>query len=658
MRFLFTLLGLICTINLQAQIDDFPAVNQQDFVQSVYSIDSTANAIVLLEKGKTYIQSSDADRAYMVFHHYKARIKILNSEGFDKANFSLPLYKFGSKFEYIRDIKATTNNLTNNQIASTAVSNKDIMTENRSEFSRLVKFTLPNIQVGSIIDVEYTVISPDIFNYRSWQFQTDIPKLYSEYNAQIPAVYNYNVTLKGFLNLKDTKSKRLRECLSIYNTRVDCSSMTYSMENIPAFKEEPYMLAPKNYISTINFELKETTYPNGSNQKYTKDWKNVDQELMTDRQFGGQIKKQDIFEKIFANSAEFNALTDPLYKAEFVYQWIKDNIRWNNYVGKYSQFGVEDAISKKSGNVADINLALVAALNAVELEAYPILVSTRDNGLPNNVHPVISDFNYVIAGLKLDDQVILLDATDPLLDFSALPLRAVNEKGRIIYSKKSSEWIPLENKQIATTNYTFDGKLDLDGKLYGTVTILHNGLDAYNKRKEILNYPSTVEFQEKLDERLTHIDIKSMEINNLQDPKNALILTMDAEIAISNPIQAGDVNFNPIFIERMTKNPFNLEERNYSVDLGSLRDETYDISIALPEGVTLKNAPKNMNMTLPGNSARYFFKSDLADNRLHVTQMLSLKRSIYSVEEYFGLKELFSRIIQHATINHTFNYTK
>lgn len=655
MRYLLTFIITFCVILTSfAQIDDFPKIGAQDIMQKSYAIDSTANAVILLEKGRTYIQSSDADRAYMVYHHYKVRIKILNQEGYDQANFTIPLYKYGSTFEYINSIKGITYNLENNRIVQTNLANNNIFSENKSEFVKLSKFTLPDIKVGSIIDIEYTVVSPDIFNFRTWNFQSPIPKLKSEYNVLIPGIYKYNVTLKGNLKLADTKSKLESQCLFIYNTRVDCSNLTYIMNDIPAFKEEAHMLAPKNYLSAIYFEMEEAYQAGGGKKTFTKKWADVDRDLLSEKSFGGQLKKQEIIkEKI---DPEILNIPDILTRANKIYHWIQQNIKWNNFYGKYGQHGIEDALKNKTGNIADINLALIAALNAANMEAYPILVSSRDNGLPHHLHPVISDFNYVIVGLKINDEIIQLDASDKLLSFGQLPLRAINGEGRIIYSKKSSEWISLENKIISSTKYQFNGKLDLNGKIDGQLIMIYHGLDAYIKRREILNYASADEYQEKLDERLTNIDFENLNISFLEDPDNNLHMEATVSIQFGQEIKNGEFYLNPIFLERTTRNPFNLDERNYPVDLGARHNESYEIYIDMPEGVTLVSAPKNSNLILPENSARYSYSSEFKNNNLSVVQLLSFKKSIYSTDEYFGLKELLSRIIQQLKIDYVFKY--
>jgi len=655
MKYIQTILIIfLIVLQTKAQTDDFPRIEIQDLSQNSYAIDSTANAIVLLEKGRTHIESSEADRAYMVYHTYKTRIKILKQEGYDQANFTIPLYKLGNTFEYIRNIKGTTYNLKDGRINTTELIQKNIFDENKSEYVKLAKFTLPDVAVGSIIEVEYTVISPDIFNFRTWNFQADIPKLKSEYKVLIPAIYKYNVVLKGFLKLTDTKSKIDKDCLLVGGTRLDCSNITYTMDNIPAFLEEDYMLAPKNYLSAVYFELEEAYRPGGAKQSFTKKWEDVDRELLSEKSFGGQLKKGNVIKSKI--DPEIMNIADPLTRANKIYHWIQNNIKWNNYYGKYSQHGIEDALKNKNGNIADINLALIAALNAAGIEAYPILISSRDNGLPHHLHPVISDFNYVIAGAKINNEIIQLDATDKLLAFEQLPLRAINGEGRIIYSKKSSEWIPVENKIISIISYFFQGKMQLDGKIKGSLMTTYNGLDAYNKRKEILKHNSIEEYHEQLNERLTAIDIDSIEVLNLEDTDNSLNITSEITINTDQNLLNGNFSLNQIFIDRTTKNPFNLDERNYPVDLGAKRNESYDIQIEMPDGVTLINGPKNMNLALPNNILRYQYASNFEDSTLNVKQFLSLRKSIYTAEEYFGLKEVFSRIIQQLKIDFTFHY--
>ena len=60
---------------------------------------------------------------------------------------------------------------------------KNVFLENQSKYYDAKKFAIPNVKEGSVIEVFYTLESPFIFQFRSWEFQSDIPKLQSEYWA-------------------------------------------------------------------------------------------------------------------------------------------------------------------------------------------------------------------------------------------------------------------------------------------------------------------------------------------------------------------------------------------------------------------------------------------------------------------------------------------
>src|SRR5690606_18312046 len=118
----------------------------------------------------------------------------------------------------------------------------------------------------------------------------------------------------------------------------------------------------KNYISTINFELAEIFMANGAKRKITKEWKDIDQQLKKHADFGKQVKRDELFKNQLP--AVIEGATNDLEKAQAVYEHIKGLFKWNNYNGMYSDEGIKRAMEKRTGNVADINLSLVAALSA------------------------------------------------------------------------------------------------------------------------------------------------------------------------------------------------------------------------------------------------------------------------------------------------------
>jgi hypothetical protein len=631
-----------------AQLENgFPAgkVSIAELTMKTYPKDSTANAVILEEFGESYI---DNGGEHHLQHYYHVKIKILNSKGFDKANIDIPLYRDGSTRESVSRIEATTYNLDVNKglIVPTRLDPKKIFTENKSRYLDLVKFTLPNIKEGSVIEVRYLLDSPYIFKFRSWEFQSDIPKISTEYWARIPGNYIYNITLRGFYKLNKSENELVKECFTPGGSaKADCSLNKYAMHDVPAFVEEDHMTAKSNFLSAINFELSEVRYFDGRIDKVTKEWKDVDQELRSHASFGGQLRKgKDLFKDnlIRALAGE----TDSLKKATQIYDYIKNWYTWNDYYGKYSDLGIKKAFDNKTGNVADINLALVAALNYAGFQADPVILSTRENGTPVELHPVMSDFNYVIAKVKLQGKTYLLDATEPFLSFGTLPVRCLNGKGRVMSSRGPSYWLELapmaKYRQISLLHLT----LLPEGNFKGKVSQASEGYEALQERKKITSYNNQDEYIEALDNKWNKIKILKYDIAQLNELDKMLNQSFDVEIEGFDNLNKDKLYLNPFFLGDWSKNPFTSRERLYPVDLGAPILDQLSVTLEYPANFEVSNLPPPLVISLPGNGGRYLFSVEKMGNKIMMTSMLSLNKAIYTSGEYPYLKELLSKVAQ------------
>jgi transglutaminase-like putative cysteine protease len=647
----FLTLFLIFSIytNSIAQTFDFGKVSISDFSKT--DLDSNANAIVLNEFGRSSVFVDDYDNRIKLQHEYHVIIRINNKEGFKKANFEIPSYKRGSYIrDYFDELKAVTYNLENGRIEKTELENKKVFRENYSAYLDLNKFTLPNIKEGSIIEVSYRTLEQDLFNFKTWEFQDDIPKIQSQYIAIIPASFAYNVVLRGPYKLTDQKAEALKEYIFLDGLRMDCSKLTYTMKNIPAFVEEDYMTSPTNFKSAIYYELESIFYPStGSKKTFSKTWKDVDTDLMNEKAFGGQLKKTDLFK---ANLATIVSPTDiKLEKAKKIYNYINKQIKWNNYLGKYAESGIEKALEKRTGNIGDINLALVTALLAADLEAYPIILSTRRNGTPNALFPVLSDFDYVIACVDVDGVKYKLDASNPYLPFGELPLQCLNERGRIIYSKKSSDWFPLTVEESSDVNYVLEGALDEQSKIKGKLTISSRGNKAFLKRQHIAKFNSLEEYWEKLDEEMPNVTLTKSSIQNLEEIDQLLIEEFDVIVDVSKQMGQDVLLLAPNIIDRISYNPFKAQERTYPVDMGFKSKTLYSVKLTIPDHYEIAEKPQNASLALPESTAKYRYVTQVNGNQLEILQSLAFNKPIFSVDEYFSLKELYSRIIQQQKLD-------
>lgn len=654
-KYLLCYLLLFAGVRAVSQDFETGKISNQELNMKTYSKDSAANAVVLQEFGNAEI--SNRENSPLVFQ-YHVKIKIFNSKAFDHGDVTIRLHKQENREETVEKIAGITfSQSENGTIESTSLDPSKIYHENKSKYTNQVRFAMPGLKNGCVIEYSYTVVSPFLFNFKTWEFQTDIPKVYSEYIAHIPAIYNYNIVLKGNKKLTKSTAALDRECFTPGGgLKTDCSVMTYAMADIPAFAEEKYMTAPSNFISAMYFELSDYSDYQGVKHKITKEWKDVDEDLKHEEMFGKQMKRKDLFkDKIAAITA---GSTDDLSKAKAVYHYLQKWFKWNEDIEKYSIDGIKKALDKRSGSTADINLALVAALSAAGLPAEAVIISTRNNGTVHKLFPVVSEFNCVIAQVEIGKDHYLLDASDPLLPFGLLPIRCINDQGRVISMEKPSYWIDLKASQKESAIYTLNLILEENGKMKGTISNFSMGYEAYNKRKKIKKFSSVDEYVENLDESMPKIKFLKADVQNLDD--NEQVLSEIYEIEINAYEKLGDerFTFNPFFMDRVSENPFKLQDRTYPVDWGAPSETKIMINVSFPDKYEVTGKPQNVAIGLPASGGKYVTETTVDGSQFNFTKIIQLNKSVYQPEEYPYLKELFNKMVQAERTEITFNKKK
>jgi len=102
MKGFFTGLLLFGSFLAHAQDFSFGKLKKEDFAIDIGQLDTAANAFVIREYGSAQVNYTS--HAGLVVEFVKhVRIKILNKEGYQHANFSIPLFKSGNDRETVTD---------------------------------------------------------------------------------------------------------------------------------------------------------------------------------------------------------------------------------------------------------------------------------------------------------------------------------------------------------------------------------------------------------------------------------------------------------------------------------------------------------------------------------------------------------------------------
>jgi hypothetical protein len=641
--FCFLSILFLVSIDAKSQGHGFPfgSVTQSELAMTHYALDSSASAVVLNEFGEVYFNSEDG-RMLVEIHK---KIKILRKEGLDLADMGIELLRGERVDEKLISLEGITHYQENGKIRNSVIDKKSVFYEKNEEYYQ-VKFTMPNARVGSIFEIKYITSCFPRYNLYPWKFQSKIPKMKSEFWALVPANYHYKASLKGFLKLSFNESELVKSCYLDGQATADCSLLKFGMKNIPAFKSEAHMTAEKNYVSAINFELEQILTFDGRTLKYSKEWKDVEEELELSKDFGLQIKKANgLFKNEIATLSA--GVKDPLEKAKKIYDLIKSQLILDEtfYATKYALNGAKKTYELKKGSVGDLNLCLLSALQEAELNANPVILSTRVNGLSSSLYPVLTDFNYVVVHLLIGENSYLLDVTDDYLPFGMLPERCLNGKGRLI-AKTMSKDIDLTPKGKEKSVTTLSLKLNDDGSLQGSLQINAIDYKALENRKHVMSLSSREEYIKSLEKKWNAKEIKNYQETNLQELEKPFIEKMDIIFEANDASNVNQIFFNPFIGGKWKNNPFKSTERIYPVDFGIAQEETILLTLEYPNTFHLDEIPKNVALTLPNKGGRFLFNFANVGNKMNVSYSLNLTKAIYNAEEYHFLKELISQIVQ------------
>ncbi|MDG2432859.1 DUF3857 domain-containing protein [Flavobacterium sp.] len=658
MKFKKIILAILLIVVAQTNAQNFELgkVSIAELQEKKHITDSSAVAAVLFEKGKNSFEYSEG-KGFVMNTEVKVRIKIYKKEGYDWANKSLRYYIGSGAAEKLSFSDAVTYNLVNGKIEKTKLRSDGTFDEVLNKYWGQKKIIMPNVKEGSVIEYSYSYRTESISSPRDWYFQRIIPVNYSEYKMNVPEYFTYNTNLRGFYNPKITVEKGMNAFTLTSKERVSNgmalktvfssdkveyveTRTTYVSENLPAINDEVFVNNVDNYTVSLVQELAMTKYPNQPFKSYSTDWASVVKTIYDYDDFGPELNKTGYFEDdlkvVLAN------LTKPEEKIDAILKHIKSIVKWNDYYGYSCNDGVKKAYKDKAGNVAEINLMLTAMLRYAGLNANPVLVSTRSNGIA--MFPNRTAFNYVIAAVENGAGYTLLDASDRNSEPDVLPSRALNWFGRLIRKDGSSVEIDLMpsklSNDIITIMYAIDEKGVVTGKLRRQRDT-HNAMLFRNSQKNLKEEA----YIEKLENDNNKIDIQSYTRTNENDLNLPLIESLSFTGSNFSEIIGGKIYIKPLLSFTGSQNPFKQENRLYPIDFGFPFMDKYSVIIAIPEGYTVERIPESINLVFENEVANFRYLTTISESTIQIMAINQINLPIVTSENYPTLKEYFQKIV-------------
>jgi len=579
-------------------------VSLEELKMTTYDRDTTAPAVILCDYG--YFEPNNFQFTRVI------RIKILKKSGFSWANRVFPP-------AYLFHVKGATFNLVNGDIVRTDLDSKSIYEETIYGRTKRTRIAMPDVKVGSVIDLEIYFNDIPI----EWRFQDEIPVKHSELVIPSNPVVSLRNTISGFEPLKQNEDGH------------------WIAENMPAFKAEPYTSSSKNYMTRLNLDILEIRY-NMYYRQVTNTLESLCQLLAEDPHFG-QALRGDMYLNQAAREIRDKARSDK-EKLRLAHDYIK-GYKWNKYESLYtSDESIRTALNKKSGNSADINLALVQLLKKLDFNVKPVLLSTRDNGFLSPVAPSLFKLNYVIACVDLNGERLLMDATEENAPYDLLPDRSLNFFGWS-YDPDKSEIVELTTDRKEKETVLYNLNLDNDLQFTGTLSFRRYDYAALNFRNKYKSFSGKEAYLENMLTEYPGLRIRDAAIDNIdsiyQPVKDQYSIVLNNAVEEVN----GELYFYPMMLHRLKENPFKIDDRKYPVDFIHPLEQTCSVTVALPDSCEVVSFPEAVKMALPENSAYIVYQVSVVGRSIQFNYKFGINRAVFTEGEYRDLREFYNQIL-------------
>lgn len=646
---------LLLALAAQAQ-DKTPAkfgnVSINDFANKVYSIDSNANAVVLADVGSSKIEGNSKGWFSLVYKRFK-RVHVLNKNGYDIANVSISLYSDGDDEEVLDKVKAITYNVENGKVVESKLDTKSGVFKDKINKNLVVKkFTFPNVKEGSIIEFEYTITSDYLQNLQPWEFQGAYPRLWSEYNLSMPEFFAYVFLTQGYRKYDIYKKEDRGETYRVADSRgvsaterfqftASVTDHRWVMKNVQALKEENFTSTINNHTSKIEFQLSEFRQPL-TYRKIMGTWASVTENLLKSENFGEQLNKdngwmKEILEPLKKSSSNKQELTQKIFG------YVRDNYTCTDHSDKFLGQTLKNLNKTKNGTVAELNLLLTALLRHEDIDASPVILSTRSNGFTYSMYPLLSQYNYVITQVKDGDKAYYLDASEPRLGFNRLPLRCYNGHARVV--NKEADAVALNADDIVEKKMTSMFIINDDkGNLIGSMQQTPGYYESYSLRNRIRENGKETLQKDISKEFGADIQLSNFVIDSLDKYDEQLGIKYDFDIKQD---KEDIIYLNPMFGEGYKENLFKAAQRAYPVEMPYAIDETFNLQLEVPAGYVVDEMPKSVVVKLnEADEGIFEYRISQSGSNISFRSRIRISRAFFEPDEYEMLREFFNLVVK------------
>jgi Domain of Unknown Function with PDB structure (DUF3857)/Transglutaminase-like superfamily len=630
-RFL-PVVAVIVLSSIHAQADSWIQPTPEELQMTAEPAAPGAPAIYL------YLEERADDKIHI--HTTYVRLKVLTEKGKEYADQEIN-YE-GRQFK-ITGVEGRTIHSDGTVIPFTGKPYQKLVKKNGKEKYKATVFTLPDVQVGSIIEYRYTlayesnlVVSP------RWYLQGPLYTRKAHFfflPSERALEDGHGGVVQGHVAYAADLPPGAKVVYAPSN-----QSYSLDVEKIPAYPEEDYMppMHSYTYRALFYYTVARTTDEYWATEgKY---WsKNVDRFMDSG--------------KLSSIAAGMVSPSDtPVQKLQKIYgavMTVENTAFTREHSGEEDKaLGIKiktaaDIWAQKRGDREEITRLFVGLARAAGFKAYVAYVTNRDYHLfvPNFLD--MSQLDDEIAIVEVAGKETFFDPGERYAEFGSLHWKHAATQG-IRQTDKGTVVLLTPSPVYQTTNVLRVANLEVkpDGKVSGAIRIALNGAAALRWREFALSNGEDAlkqQFTETVQAQVpAGIEVKIDHFLGLTD-WNTNLMAMLSVTGSMGTSTAKRVFLPATFFESTSHPLFALEKRTEPIDLNYPYIAQDTVEIKLPAAFDIESLPKDSEFSDPQNTL-YRAKFTHEPGALKSQRILVVGNVVYKADEYPQLKDFYQKV--------------
>jgi hypothetical protein len=569
------------------------------------------------------------------------RVKYFERFAYDQAPVTIEWYEPMEKISRLQALLF----LPDGQV--TKLRKKDFRTEDLGGGWQQYTLELPAVPAGAVLEYRYRLTSERLEEPPRFYFQENYPVRRKSYIASIPEWFDYLTLAEPADDILVTKRKSQYRALlpNPYNSIraiTTINELLFVAEALPPIPQESMSNNTFDHLPQVRLQLYAVEWPGYEKELVYGTWDDTAELLRADSTFGLQYQqglnlsplRQDWLARLAADP-------DPLARARRAYRLVTERLRWTSAYAAWTDRRLADVWRTGSGHSGELNLLLLATLRDLGIQAFPVLVRTRDSGVPIEGIPLLEQFDHLLVVAQIDERTLFFDAGNTYRPAGLPRIAALNNRGWLV-TDQAQAWIDLS---LRSSDQVIQAQLTLDstGQSQGTLEAKMTGYYAAAAREQLQRTART-EKGPLLDALRTYYpgtEVRSRTASPADSIAAPLRISLDCRIPLGS--REGDrLYIAPILFPSLDPDLATAAPRTLPLDTPYPWSEQYLLFLDLPAGYTVEALPEPVELRSPDGLVQYDCQVRQDGRRVTLKHRIAVLKTFYTAAEYeAAIRDIF-----------------